>query len=211
MGLTRADLTELAPVLKKSKSVLSLGYPELNISRGELKTLFGVSLQKQNPVYYDLPDTQEFFLALGIEFQCSDVKVLRGCEFIADLNQPTNLPQADLVIDPGTLEHCFNIGQAAINAANAVTPGGFIFHSNPVSMTNHGFYCLSPTWYRDWYTDNGWEVVQYLTNGEESIHIHPTKRVIVQPELSNLVLASKPRDYSGMKWPVQSKYKKMLA
>lgn len=210
MGLTRADLVALKPILKRVTSVLSLGYPDINISREELCEMFHVELRQENPVMNGLPDTQEFFSVLGKRFLCCDVKVLRGCEFLADLNEKQYLPKADLVIDPGTLEHCFNIGQAALNAAWAVNPGGFIFHTNPVSMVNHGFYCISPTWYYDWYHGNGWKIVQKVTDGEVSELVHPVKRIHCKPELSNLVIAEKPEKQTEMKWPVQSKYKRML-
>jgi hypothetical protein len=55
------------------------------------------------------------------------------------------------VLDCGTTEHCFNVGQAIINAAHAVKPGGAIFHCFPMCVMNHGFWNASPTAFKDFY------------------------------------------------------------
>jgi hypothetical protein len=222
MALTEVALNMLKEVLRKSRSILSLGYPDIVVKKYLLEASFGIELSKSNPeaeyarlqhgVDYDLPDTEEFFEKLKVrKFDCCDLKALRGNEIVADLNLPQNFDQYDLVIDPGTLEHCFNIAQAALNAANAVKLGGFIFHDNPLSMVNHGFYMLSPTWYYDFYTDNGWEIVsQVVTNHVNGvIEVDPVARVKAMAELSNMVLVRKTNE-APMKWPVQSKYKRML-
>jgi len=201
----------LMPILGDVRSVLSLGYPDINVVVEELENLFHIKLEKRNPARPQLADTVEFFERIGKTFVCCDVKRLRGCEIEVDLNVRQQLPMADLVIDPGTLEHCFNIGIAALNAADAVKPNGYIFHDNPVSMINHGFYMLCPTWYWDFYRDNGWSVVQKATDGNEIWKVHPTERAHAPPELSNLVIARRPGSSNPMKWPVQTKYKRMLS
>lgn len=220
MSITEVAFEVLKPYLKGD--VFSLGYPDIAISKEILKTKYGLDFKRTHPDKEaakaqhgldDLPDTQEFFSVLGVKsFKCCDVKDLRGCEIVADLNEPQDFGQYDLVIDPGTLEHCFNIGQAALNAANAVKPGGYIFHGNPLSMINHGFYMLSPTWYWDWYVDNGWFVQAMLVTNHKVVEITPrrTSRFQANPDLSNLVLAQRKTD-APMKWPTQSKYKDMLA
>lgn len=223
MALPEPAIVMLKPVLTKAKSVFCLGYPDIVMEIGRLEALFDISLHKVNPenefskhlhgVSYDIPDTEEFFEALGVEeFKCCDLKSLRGCEIVADLNYPQDFGQYDLVIDPGTIEHCFNIWMAALTASNTVKPGGAIFHDNPLSMVNHGFYMLSPTWYVDWYQDNGWEIIiQAITDHREVFtNFNPIARVKVASELSNMVLARKPIEAKPMAFPTQSKYKVML-
>lgn len=220
MSITEVAFEILKPYLKGE--VFSLGYPDIAISRKFLREQYGIDLKVTHPDegaakaqhgMEDLPDTEEFFAELGVSlFRCCDVKALRGCEIAADLNEPQDFGRYDLVIDPGTLEHCFNIGQAALNAANSVKVGGHIFHGNPLSMVNHGFYMLSPTWYWDWYTDNGWEVKAMVVTNHRSVERTPsaTSRFKAISDLSNLVLAQRKTDQK-MNWPTQTKYKAMLS
>jgi len=76
----------------------------------------------------------------------------------ADLNKP--LPeelwgQYDVVLDSGTMEHCFNVKEVLFNSVRLLKEGGYIIHLNPVSgMVNHGFYQFSPTLYFDFYAVN---------------------------------------------------------
>lgn len=219
MSITEVAFEILRPVIRGS--VFSLGYPDIAIPKAVLRERYGLNLQGTHPDSQaakaqhglgDLPDTREFFSLLGVEsFQCCDVKALRGCEIVADLNEPQDFGEHDLVIDPGTLEHCFNIGQAALNAATSVKVGGWIFHGNPLSMVNHGFYMLSPTWYWDWYTDNGWNVKgMWVTNHKVVENVKkPAARFQARPDLSNLVLAQR-KAKGPMKWPTQTKYKGMI-
>lgn len=79
-----------------------------------------------------------------------------------DLNTALSLgaPSRDLVIDPGTIEHCANAGHALMIAASAVARGGAIYHCSPLTMLNHGYYNLCPALFQDFYEQNGW-VVQH--------------------------------------------------
>jgi len=207
-----------------AKRVLSLGYPDLPVAKPVLDRLFDISLKETHPqneearkrhnVAFDLPSTEEFFEQIGSYWQCVDYKALIGNEIVADLNEPCEFGEYDLVIDPGTLEHCFNVVTALKNAASAVIPGGHIFHCNPLSMVNHGFYMFSPTWYYDFYTHNNWTVlVQEVGNAKQGVKVNPVKRVQVLPELSNYVLAKRPVNSPLIRddFPIQSKYKAMLA
>ena len=78
---------------------------------------------------------------IGIELDVYDITTERGFEIKTDLNFPLILEKSyDIVIDIGTLEHCFNIGQALMNMASLVGEKGFILHENPYNWGNHGFY-----------------------------------------------------------------------
>ena len=81
------------------------------------------------------------------------------------------------MIDAGTIEHCFNIAQAILNAAQAVAPGGHVFHAPPMTMLNHGFYNLNPTLFHDFYGQNGWTVERLVGGTQEGkFKVHPTGR-----------------------------------
>lgn len=218
MGLTLQALNTLKPYLKGK--ILTLGYQDIVATQRQIEELFGVSVEKTTDhgawhgKDFPLPETEEFFSRIGCDVTCVDLAKIRGPEIICDLNYPSWSPTLepksyDLVIDGGTLEHCFNIGQALITAANTVKVGGHIFHWNPLSMVNHGFYNICPTLYHDFYTQNGWEVLVMMaaTLGDESCPIHPTKRTTVIPELSNVVIAKRLSD-AEWKYPTQTKYLK---
>ena len=130
-----------------------------------------------------------------------------------DLNEPHEIGAFDLVIDPGTSEHCFNVGTAVMNGARAVKPGGRIYHSLPMSMVNHGFYNVCPTALWDFYGQNGWELELYEARNdklgtsmpEKAVHSRNTK---ITPE-SGVICMARRTDDRPLRWPVQHKYLQM--
>lgn len=207
MALPLHALNKLKPLLKGE--VLSLGYPDLDVTAAEVETLFGykpTEFTKAN-VWHGrkdpLPETFELFDHLGAKLTVVDFTDERGMEKIADLNDPHDLGKFDLVIDSGTIEHCFNIGQAWKNAANAVNIGGHIFHLSPMNMPNHGFYSLSPTAFYDFYSQNGW-VVELKIIARPS-NVSTTDRFCVLSEHLVRCLAKKTHE-EPLKFPIQTKY-----
>jgi len=151
---------------------------------------------------------------LGYDLEVLDVVEARGGELLHDLNEPvpTRLHRRyALVIDPGTLEHCFNVAQAACNLAEMVAPRGCVFHGNPLNMFNHGFYNFNPTWYRDFYAANGFEIeliegVADMVRDPKRFEVPLIERFGGVPANASLyVLARRVAD-TRIRWPVQSKY-----
>jgi hypothetical protein len=160
-------------------------------------------------------ESSSLFSALGMQLEVSDITEARGGELILDLNEPCDPSlhrRYDLLVDSGTLEHCFNIGQAAKNMACMAALGGYIWHGNPLNMLNHGFYNLNPTWYADFYTENGFELL-YLKAASGSrlspkIYDVPAyKRFGGVPEDTCLDCIVKKQEEKPLVWPVQTKYK----
>lgn len=218
MGLALHALKALAPYMKGA-SVLSLGYPDILATRQECEELFGVEVKRtinagmQHRIERELVETTELFANLGVKFECVDVFNWRGFERICDLNYPHDLGKFDLVIDPGTTEHCFNIGQAMMNAASAVKVGGRIYHSPPMTMINHGFYNICPTMLQDFYTQNGWEIeVLEARIGDSHISINKeaaaARKVNVLIETGMVCIARRRTD-AELKFPVQRRYQLM--
>ena len=121
-----------------------------------------------------------------------------------------------LVLDLGTLEHCFNIGQGMMNAAQAVVPGGYVVHTNPMSMFNHGFYNLNPTFYYDFYTQNGFEILflsalQNTPGNCDFREVPPVARFGSTLENAALVVVARRKLDQPIVWPVQSKYRAAIA
>ncbi len=210
MGITQTGLTIISKY--PSKRVLSLGYPDLVVRPEFVEELFRVkpmtlvSNGGWHGVDHDLPETVEFFDMIGAELTCVDINKSRGVEEIIDLNYPHDLGKYNMVIDPGTIEHCFNIGQAIINAANAVEMGGVILHTPPVSMVNHGFYNINPTCLADFYRQNGWDIELCVGVRKEELYQLPlTQRVQVPPE-SSMYFVARRTNMNKLEFPMQSKY-----
>lgn len=208
MALPLHALIRLKPILKGE--VLSLGYPDLDATAEDVEKLFGYK-----PTRFDekagrwhgrkhpLPQTEELFDHLGVKLTIVDFVKDRGMEIVADLNEPHDFGQFDLVIDPGTLEHCFNIGQALMTAAESVKVGGYIFHLSPLNMPNHGFYNISPTLYHDFYSQNGWDAEMNVI--PNPISVSSVDRFVITSE--HIVRCLARRDVGGvMKMPIQTKY-----
>lgn len=211
MGLKDTGMELLIPNM--AGDVLCLSYPDILIPFEECpyevtkRSKFGGWHGKK----YDLPETTELFTLMGAKsVRYVDIVASRGQEEILDLNEPQDLGEYDLVIDPGTTEHCFNVGQAVKNAANAVKEGGVIFHTPPVTMVNHGFWCFSPTSLYDFYSQNGFEIEGMLFERKgELVEIPPAKytsRYSLPDEVSLYCFARRVKK-QPLIWPIQTKYK----
>ena len=111
-------------------------------------------------------EAAEVLAAMSYSLDVIDLRPDRGTEHIVDLNVPTALGEYDVVLDHGTLEHCFDVATAAINLASAVRQGGIIIQHLPANMYNHGFYNFNPTWFHDFYDEQ--------LNGFAIQHLDPT-------------------------------------
>jgi hypothetical protein len=203
-------LSKLAQLLKGD--VLSLGYPDLDVTADQIHKLFGympkrfTTANEWHGRREPFPETEELFERLGAKLTVVDFIKDRGMERIANLNEPHDLGKYDLVIDPGTLEHCFNIGQAFMNAANAVRVGGHVMHISPMTMMNHGFYNLNLTLFSDFYTQNDW-TVHDLKVISRPFNVHQTDRFF--PHTEHIVRCLAERETGApLKMPIQTKYLK---
>lgn len=85
-----------------------------------------------------------------------------GCEhtpdLIHDMNQPFPVDlmnRFNLVIDPGTIEHIFDIKTALTNVVRSLRVGGVVIHQVPVYSYNGGYYSINPNVLNDFYASNG--------------------------------------------------------
>jgi hypothetical protein len=209
MGLVRASLEAIAPYVRGAR-ILSLGYPDLLATPEDLRDVLGAT---PAPARADTgrPETLETFASIGAAMRIVDVAAVRGVEELVDLNIPQDLGEYDLVLDAGTLEHCFCPGIALLNMAGAVRAGGRIFHAPPVSMLNHGFYNLCPTLFNDFYLQNGWAIELQegrLAKGRGArFAIAWSARAPMPPAESVLhVCARRPDTRRALRIPRQTKY-----
>lgn len=212
-----------------SRRVISLGYPDILARPEQLEQVLGAemmarvgyrgdadSIRRWHGVKDDYPiaEAASVFLALGYALDVIDVAAARGGELLHDLNEP--LPETlsgscAAVIDAGTLEHCFNIGQAVKNVAGLVAVNGFVMHGNPLNMFNHGFYNLSPVWYHDFYRANGFVLeTALLVNGEpprlQTMAAPLEQRFGGVPDNTVVVAVARRREIRPIAWPIQGKY-----
>lgn len=81
---------------------------------------------------------------------------------IIDLNLPIKyFDRYDLVIDSGTAEHCFNIGNVFSGYHQLLSNGGYLYQWSPFISPNHGFYSINPTLYYDLARDGMFELLDY--------------------------------------------------
>jgi hypothetical protein len=184
-------LVKLLGRLKPGDAIASMGYPDIIFPPEKLRGLLGDRIlglkyrpesekicKRHGVQKHDVPDAESLFELFGASLDVYDIVEERGGEIVCDLNYP--LPaeacgQYDYVLDVGTLEHCFNVPQALVNMAALVKVGGFVMHENPFNWGNHGFWNLNPTLFHDFYTDNGFEIV------ECKLVLHKTDKVYDVP------------------------------
>jgi len=228
MALTRELLGMMKPHLRPGK-MASLGYPDLIAPETDLESMVGSRIYslKRRPdseaickrhliQSRKIVDTRAFFDALGIELTVFDIVRERGEEVMLDLNYP--LPEVhkqrfDFVIDIGTLEHCFNIGQALQNMAGLLKAGGMIFHENPFNWGNHGFYNINPTLYYDFYGINGFDVMESWLVGRDGHkeRAEPTRRFVLTGGEAKIILCAGRKQIGEFVFPMQTKYRKTVS
>lgn len=195
--------------------MLSLGYPDLLLreERTEPKAKDAAGISAWHSWPYPVYDTDAVFKSLGIKAEYFDINASRGCERIVDLNEqvPWSEDKFDVVLDPGTLEHVFNIGQAFWTVRKLCKVGGHIIHVNPVNMVNHGFWNISPTTYLDFYSHHGDKIVHAeMISGplmaRESYELPPVARFTAPPNASAVVMVRR-GDGWGKGYPMQHKYR----
>lgn len=234
MALSSALLVRLMERLKPGAGIASFGYPDIISPLKEVELIlgakfYGLKYREDSQAICArhgledrrVPDAASFFALLGCALDVYDIVAERGCEKILDLNDPLPVGkplQYDFILDVGTMEHCMNIGQAAKNMASMLKVGGFILHENPYNMGNHGFYNINPTWYADFYSQQGFKlralemvVRNDPANGTYIGGVHGTKRFTYLKSEANVVAVAERTEMLAIRWPHQSKYKKTIA
>lgn len=232
LTLIKESLGHLRKAGKTEIRCLELAYPDLIASEAEIAGLFGAEAARDLPVRPDseailrhhgmtgrLPavfDTHALFERLGLQVEVIDIAVNRGMERIVDLNDPlpADLHQRfDLLIDTGTLEHCFNVGQAFKNTCEAMRQGGLIVHGAPLNRFNHGFWSFNPTLYYDFLGDNGFKIL-WLKGVQagpgmqpKAFELPPFQRFNEAPAGSAIVAIFERHQVQPIVWPVQRKYR----
>ena len=110
--------------------------------------------------------TETLLSALGYPpFEAMDFTDKEGAAHVHDLNLPVpdDLREAfDLVLDGGTTEHIFHIGQALMSCHEMIRPGGLMMgYVSADGWFGHGFFQTGPDvpW-RFWHHHLGYEMLE---------------------------------------------------
>jgi SAM-dependent methyltransferase len=183
VGLTKADAVVLALVLQSQdtaiEDVLCIGAPKMHFSYEWIEQSLLPWLKNKYPsapIRFKAPfrsnyenrnlmPFKDFFLIWGIKnVQVMDIDEYEGADHLFDLNQP-ECPSGlhskfDLIVDGGSLEHCFNLPNALNSIGTMLRENGVVFHTNPANlMIDHGFFQISPTLYSDYYAAAGFDLL----------------------------------------------------
>ena len=157
-------------------SVLFLGYPDARVDEATwpLSDIAWDLVPKREGadaiwVQHGLPQMQgqpmaelrALFCARGADILVADAIAWGGEDIVLDLNYPVRRPMRgrfDIIVDPGTLEHCFNIAQAFDNVDAMLKVGGYVYHEAAMSYANHGLWSISPTAFFDFYEPRGYDL-----------------------------------------------------
>lgn len=213
------DAVGLEMVAKRVRgaAILCLGYPDITARPEMVASLLGVKPRKftdhgkDHKIAWPLPETVDTLMLAGaVAVDCVDIVQSRGVERVVDLNHRTPWERAyDLVINPGTIEHCFGVAAAMFNAWTAVRLGGVILHVAPMSMLNHGFWNMSPTLFGDFAQANGGEVLQMRARDREwrDVPVQATGRFKAPSESVLYALVKKVAEVPEA-IPVQARYRR---
>lgn len=232
MALSALMMIKACGVLKSGARIAAMGYPDMLAMPDQIAEMMDKYGADKSKLDYrsdsekickrhgkkmrPIADAHSFFSLLGAKLDVFDIVTERGCEILLDLNYPApqeHLGQYDLVLDVGTLEHCFNVGQAAINMASLLKVGGTIFHQNPFNVGNHGFYGFNPTWYSDFYGQAGYKLIECRLTTENKIYSAPMEdrfKFAEGVEAGLFAMARRETD-AVLGFPMQAKYRKMAA
>ncbi|MBK8246117.1 MAG: class I SAM-dependent methyltransferase [Gemmatimonadetes bacterium] len=207
-----------------NRKALGLGYPDLLIPDDQID-VEGIPIRPDSDAVLrwhgmtgHLPhvrDSVAWFAQMGFTLDCIDAHPTRDCERKVDLNEP--LPGGmvgayDLVVDTGTLEHCFNVGSAFRNAWAALKVGGVFCHAAPMTKINHGFWSFNPTVYPDFFEDNGGDIIVLKAAtgavlGHPEFHDVPHHQRFRCPDNLGLYVVARKREDVPFRWPTQRKYR----
>lgn len=229
MGINNFYFKELKEIVdqnffrKTNLRALCLGYPDLLTDKDFLEECLGKDFVNDLPIdpfpnqvrqWHKMPesfipyDPIYILNSFGFEVTVFDAVKHRNIETIVDLNDPlTNEfdQKFDLVIDTGTLEHCFNVGIAFKNICQTLKQNGIFMTAAPITKLDHGYWNFGTIVYKDIFSSNGFEIIQqrYFRQGIELESISRKK----VPLLTIVFCIAQRKNIVPWIWPVQEKYK----
>jgi SAM-dependent methyltransferase len=178
MGLPKAAVNLLLSIASAEAfrgSIATLGRQHVYLTEAELRQAAvdrNICLSQADVQLHRDPGLRQLgylsddslYALLGFsDSSCIDQSDYEAANETLDLNEketPLHLREAfDVVLDSGTIEHIFEIGQAMRHCLEMTRTGGRIIHLTPSSnAVNHGLYSVSPTLFADFYGASGCEI-----------------------------------------------------
>jgi hypothetical protein len=192
-----------------------------NVLKSTSTGLKNINSQSQNFIH-----AKTFFNVLGIkdkDYYDVDKFDFDKPKILHDLEKPLNKKYKkffNLIVDSGTLEHIFDIKSVMSNTINITKLGGYVLQFIPTNnFLNHGFYQINPTFFYDFYTANGFKVIEsYIVEFKGSgyrFHNYNQKSFntfFVNPysRLATLFLVKKTKSVKEIITPTQYAYQQEL-
>ena len=163
MGVDRSSLRFLLSARARGVSferTLTFGHQDLNLTPTDQRAEFEAAGVPSDPV----SDSAALFARLGADsLDVMDASDYEGSVIRHDLNDPVPdglRERFSAVVDGGTLEHVFNVGQGLKNAMEMVRSGGHLITLSPANnLMGHGFYQFSPDlFFRALSAENGFRI-----------------------------------------------------
>jgi SAM-dependent methyltransferase len=230
MGIDARLLSLLATHCRGTgnSSVLFAGYPDMLVRPRDLRHHFGHTDFTLDPRQW-LANAQgregmtpvlaePVLRALGYEhFDFVDIQQEPGLHRPPTLRSDLNYPwvafpgqyEFDLVVDHGTIEHCFNVAQAVLNLASVVRNGGQILLNLPLNVHNHGYYNFSPIFFLDFFGhSNGFEIELFSGCGAdgETLWFHPLDEFHCAVEEAYITCLARRTEIRPITFPAQLRY-----
>ena len=179
MAFTKKSL-EMIAAIPKLRKVVSFGYPIILMHPDLVQNLFKIDLDRSDMMSNTYAQrvrkvhgtSQQYFVStellfkkLGASFYCIDIVSPYNQEIIHDLNNdfPEHLirmlDNADLCIDPGTLEHVFHAGKAFVSLYNLCKLDGYVLHVSAPIVPNHGLWNPQEKLFLRFYTANKAKII----------------------------------------------------
>lgn len=190
-------------------TALSAGYPDLLFDMPAIPERPDGTAVREHHGFKDgrVVDSVAAFESIGLSLDVIDREIIQGSEHVINLNEPQELGEFDLVIDPGTTEHCFNIAQAWCNLGAAVRVGGFLSQALPMAMFNHGYWNVNPIAMLDFWQQNGFEVKECILRFDDGgifdMAGHAHDRLKAVPDGAVVSMLAQRKSTQPFRWPQQ--------
>ena len=159
--------------LNKGK-ILILGYQDVYFGKDYVKKIFKKyenfdhekikDTKNKNFYKHGFCDSRSLFESLGFsKVDILDASDYEGAEIIFDMNEELikeHFNQYDFIFDWGTIEHVYDTKQYLTNIFSLLKSNGHYLCLAPASgLIEHGYYQYSPIFFKDYFRQNNWKVV----------------------------------------------------
>lgn len=182
MGISRLFLKEILEIcnfshkhkdlLSSKYNILFLGDQSIRVTIQQINNSFLRNYKNKGNNKDQIAKLHDFFPEISKKELVINTLDINGSPTIkADITNEDQLIKKSITkesishfIDIGTLEHVFDPYKAMENISRIIKDGGLISHLSPCSSyLNHGYYCISPQLFNDFYLSRGYKILRFRT------------------------------------------------